>query len=880
MTLLLSPRLTFAIKSIAASALLTCATGHIGAQTAVNTSTGSVRAGEPVTLNFANAEIEAVARTMATITGRNVVVDPRVRGQLNLVTERPVTPAGAFQQFLAALRLQGFTVVESAGLYKVVPEADAKLQGGSVSVVQGNAGSAPSGGQIVTQIFKLNFENAANLVPVLRPLISPNNTINVNPGNNSLVITDYADNLQRLARIVAAMDVANASDVEVIPLRNAVAADLAPLVARLIDGAGSGAAPVAAGQADTSFKTTLIAEPRSNSLILRAANPARVAQVRALVDRLDQPPVPGSSASSGNIHVVYLRNADATKLATTLRAAMAAMGTGSGGGAASGGVSPPVAPGGGLGGGLGGGSMLGGSGQSFGNVGLSATASSGGSGGGSSNQPSTGGQIQADPTTNSLIITAPEPLYRQLRTVIDKLDGRRAQVLVESLIVEVSASKLAEFGIQWQGVLGKQGDGTIGVIGTNSGLAGANIIGLTSAIASGSASNIATAAGRLGGGLNLGLAPRVNGQYYLGALANFLQNSGDANVLSTPNLMTLDNEEARIVIGNNVPFVTGSYANTGGGNNLNPFTTVERKDVGLMLKVRPQISENGTVKMAIYQEVSKIDGNTLSNVNGPTTSKRSIESNVVVDDGAIIVIGGLLEDSYQQGQDKVPVMGDLPLVGSLFRSENRSRTKTNLMVFLRPIVVRDNATSDALMVDRYEAIRALQQTTQPPSSVVMGTVNAAPVLPALPPRAGAAAGQPPTQAQPPANPAAPVPQSMQPLAPAPLPQAVPAPVAPQGVPQSSAAPNVPAPVSAQRPVAPGAEYYVNLGVFGKDARSRSAMAKLRDMALPVSTQPVETNRGALTRVRVGPYASLEAAEAAAATVRAQSLSATVSRQVL
>ena len=228
-------------------------------------------------------------------------------------------------------------------------------------------------------------------------------------------------------------------------------------------------------------------------------------------------------------------------------------------------------------------------------------------------------------------------------------------------------------------------------------------------------------------------------------LANFLQNSGDANVLSTPNLMTLDNEEARIIIGNNVPFVTGSYANSTGSSTVNPFTTVERKDVGLMLKVRPQISENGTVKMAIYQEVSKIDTATLSNANGPTTSKRSIESNVVVDDGNIIVIGGLLEDSYSQGQDKVPVMGDIPVLGNLFRSENRTRNKTNLMVFLRPIVVRDNATSDALMMDRYEAIRALQQTTQPAPSVVMKSVSGAPILPALPQRAEPGAATVPAQ---------------------------------------------------------------------------------------------------------------------------------------
>ena len=619
MTSNLSPQLRFALNTIAACALLASASGQIHAQTAIGTGTSSVRPGEPVTLNFANAEIEAVARTMATITGRNVVVDPRVKGQLTLITERAVTPAAAFQQFLAALRLQGFTVVESAGLYKVVPEADAKLQGGSVSVSRGGA-PGPGGGQIVTQIFKLNYENAANLVPVLRPLISPNNTINVNPGNNSLVITDYADNLQRLARIVAAMDVSNASDVEVIPLKNAVAADLAPLVARLIDG-GSAAAPAAAqGQSDTSFKTTLIAEPRSNALILRAANPARVAQVRALVDKLDQPPVPGSSAASGNIHVVYLKNADATKLATTLRAAMSAMSaTGGGSGAAaagtsgSGGLATSAAS-----------SSTASASNSSNSAGLGGSGGLGmGAGGGSSsansNQPSTGGQIQADPTTNSLIITAPEPQYRQLRAVIDKLDGRRAQVLVESLIVEVTASKLAEFGIQWQSVLGSKGDGVVGAIGTNSAVSGGNILSLAAGIASRSTSALDS----VGRGLNIALAPRVNGQYYLGALANFLQNSGDANVLSTPNLMTLDNEEAKIVIGNNVPFVTGSYANTTGNNTVNPFTTVERKDVGLMLRVRPQINENGTVKLAIYQEVSKIDGNTLKDVNGPTISSVS-----------------------------------------------------------------------------------------------------------------------------------------------------------------------------------------------------------------------------------------------------------------
>ena len=723
MTFITARRLRVALHSIAAAATLACA--GVCAQTAP-------RSNEPVTLNFSGAEIEAVARSMATITGRNVVVDPRVKGTMTLISEKPLAPAQAFQQFLAALRLQGFTVVEAAGLYKVIPEADAKLQSGNVAVSQGGRGGSPAGGQIVTQIFKLNFETAANLVPVLRPLISPNNTINVNPGNNSLVITDYADNVQRLARIVAAMDVSNATDIEVIPLQHAVASEMAVLVSRLIEGGSAGAVPgaVAQGQTDTGFKTTLMAEPRSNALVVRASNPARLAQVRSLIARLDQPAYASSAAASGNIHVVYLKNADAVTLATTLRAAMAS--DGGVGSQAAGGNAAASSGGGMRTTGLGNTSTS----QTSSTSGLSGSSTSSGLGTdsgslGSSNQPSTGGQIQADPSTNSLIISASPPVYRQLRAVIDQLDGRRAQVLVESLIVEVTANKLAQFGVQWQSLLGNNGS-TMGVIGTNSGTSGANILGVTAGLAGG-ATTAATALGNLGAGLNFGIAPRINGKYYLGALANFLQNSGDANVLSTPNLMTLDNEEAKIIIGNNVPFVTGSYASTTGTSGVSPFTTVERKDVGLMLRVRPQINENGTVKMSVYQEVSKIDSSTLKDTNGPTTSKRSIESNVLVEDGSIIVLGGLLQDDYSQAEDKVPLFGDIPGLGNLFRSENRARKKTNLMVFLRPVVVRDAAAADALMTDRYEVIRAAQQGLQPQPSTILNSVSGAPVLPALQP---------------------------------------------------------------------------------------------------------------------------------------------------
>ena len=650
----------------------------------------SGKPGELVTLNFSNAEIEAVARTMASITGYNVVVDPRVKGTVSLVTEKPVSRRVAMNQFLAALRLQGFTMVESAGLYKVVPEADAKLQSGAVTLDSGPASGMAMGNQITTQIFRLNFESANNLVPILRPLISPNNTINANPGNNSLIITDYADNLRRMARIIAAMDVSNATEVEVLPLKHAIAVDLAPLVLRLVESSGTGAV---AGQADTSFKTILVAEPRSNTLILRAANPARVALVKSLVDKLDQPGAPGTNGAAGNIYVVYLKNADATKLAATLRAAL------------SGEVRTPAASAPSLGGAPGG------------PMGASTAASS------STSASATGGQVQADPATNALIITAPEPQYRQLRAVIDKLDARRAQVFVESLIAEVSADRAAEFGIQWQGALGKNGDGVIGFLGTNFGTGGNNIINLATQGATGS-----VAPGR---GVNLGALQQTNGIYVLGFLARFLEESGSGNVLSTPNLLTLDNEEAKIVIGQNVPFITGQFTNTNAGNGaVNPFQTIERKDVGLTLKVKPQISENGTVKLAIYQEVSSVLASTVNALNGPTTNKRTIESNVLVEDGAVVVLGGLLQDEYAGNQEKVPALGDVPFFGNLFKSETRSRKKTNLMVFLRPVVVRDAQATERLSLDRYDLMRSGLNEAQPvPSHLV--PINEAAQLPAL-----------------------------------------------------------------------------------------------------------------------------------------------------
>jgi len=675
---------------------------------------GAPRRGEPITLNFSNAEIESVARTMAVITGRDVVVDPRVKGTINLQTDRAIAPAAAFNQFAAALRLQGFAVVQADGLYKVVPEADAKLQSSAVTTSIGAAANL-SGNQIVTQVFKLNYEAANNLLPVLRPLIAPNNTINVNPGNNSLVITDYAENMRRLARIIAALDVPNASDIEVIPLKYSIATDMVPLVTRLVEGgSGTGAGAAAPGTADATFRTTLLADPRSNSLILRAANPARAQLVRTLVAKLDRAPENGNNGDAGNIYVVYLKNADAVRLAVTLRAAMSSDARGGQSSGASGGLSAvanTVAQ-----------SANQSQQQQQSSLSGGTTSSAASAPLNNANQPSTGGQIQADPSTNSLIITAAEPQYRQLRAVIDRLDGRRAQVMVESLIIEVNANKAAEFGVQWQTAIG-----ATGAVGNNSSLAGTNIFNLSSATSS------TGTAQQPSSGFNIGLGTTIAGGNVLGLVARALQSNGEGNVLSTPNLLTLDNEEAKIIIGQNVPFVTGQYASTNGNSStVNPFTTVERKDVGLTLRVKPQINENGTIKMQIFQEVSSVDAATRTDANGPTTNKRSIESNVLVENGSIVMLGGLLQDDYSGGTEKVPLLGDIPLVGNLFKSEIRSRKKTNLMVFLRPVVMRDGQSTSAFALDRYDAIRTMQQTLQPENNVVMRAVPESAVLPPLP----------------------------------------------------------------------------------------------------------------------------------------------------
>jgi general secretion pathway protein D len=606
---------------------------------------------ELVSLNFVNADIQEVIRAISQISKKNFLVDPRVKGTINIVSATPVSPALGYDILLSALRLQGYAAVESAGVTKIIPEADAKLH--IDSLAQGR------GDKLVTRVFVLKYESASQLVNVVRPMIAPNNIVVAYPSSNALVVTDYASSVKRIEKLIESIDQPSADAPLLIPVKHASAVDLANIINRLMPEAS---APQTGG--DDNQRFVLLADSRTNGLLLRSDNPGRIARVKNLVAKLD-----GEASTPGNIHVVQLKNADATKLAQTLRSVM------------SGDTSASTAP-------------------AMPQGGMQQVAST---------APSGGGMIQADASSNTLIVTASEPVYNNIRSVIEKLDVRRPQIFVEALIVEVTADKAAEFGVQWQNLTGINQSGSNIIGGTNFGSAagGNNIIS-----ASG---NITT----VGQGLNIGIVngtttiPGVGTVLNLGMLARALETDTNANILSAPNLMTLDNEEAKIVVGQNVPFITGSYQPPTSSNpsSQSPFQTIERKDVGLTLKIKPQIMQGGTVKLQVYQEVSSVVASATTSA-GFITNKRSIESNILVDENQIVVLGGLIQDSINNVQSKTPLLGDIPLLGHLFRYETRQRTKTNLMVFIRPYIMYQENGYQKLTADRYEQMNKKREDSR------------------------------------------------------------------------------------------------------------------------------------------------------------------------
>ncbi|MCL2872105.1 MAG: type II secretion system secretin GspD [Betaproteobacteria bacterium] len=646
---------------------------------------------DEVTLNFVNADIEAVVRSVSEITGRNFIIDPKVKGTVNIVSTQPVSRDLVYPTLLSALRLQGITAVEGNGVIRIVPETDAKLY----------ADSGKTGGdQLVTRVIPLHYESATPMVGILRPLVSPNNSVLAFPGNNALVITDYAENMKRLERVIASLDQPPIAEPLMVRLKNASALDMVPLLNKLLTEGAVSNGGIPGG--DAMQKVTLVADPRSNSVLIRCDNPGRAEKIRGFIEKLDVPGRP-----DGNFFIIYLKNADAQSVAQTLQGLL----TGNSSGSTTS-IAKPATQ-----------NTSASTNTSLANNNNNTNTSSGTASGMSNVEQlpfapppengvgfsANGITVQADIATNSIVVMAPEPIYNTIRTIVEKLDVPRAQVFIEALIVEMSADKAAEFGIQWQ-VNSKSNRGVIG--GTNFGAQGSgqNIIGI-SLNPYGVDPTTGTVTSGVGQGLNLGFIDGLFGGNFLnlGVLARALESQVKANILSTPTLLTLDNQEAQIMVGENVPLLTGSYLTNTASSTDNPFQTYNRQDVGLLLRIKPQITENGTVRLNIYQEVSRVMNSSAS----PTIQKRTVQSVVSVDDTQIIVLGGLIQDEVDDSNDSVPILGDIPLLGRLFRYDSRSHSKTNLMIFLRPTIVRSNADSREYTTERYRYLMGEQKNLMP-----------------------------------------------------------------------------------------------------------------------------------------------------------------------
>ncbi|HXF07809.1 MAG TPA: type II secretion system secretin GspD [Candidatus Acidoferrales bacterium] len=614
-----------------------------------------VGAAEPVTLNFQEADLAAVIETVGRITGRNFVVDPRVKGRVTVVSPGPLTPAEVYQIFLSVLEVNGYAAVDEGAVTKIVPDVNARQSGTPVRI----GATEPAGAGLVTQVVPLRYIPAAQLVPVLRPLVPQNGLVAAYADTNTLIISDLAANVGRLVEIVRSLDRPTHNQQEVVALTQASAGEVARALKAL---AGEGAA----GQ--------VVADERTNSVIL-SGDAATRARLRQLVQQLDGPRSAGS-----NTYVAALRYARAEQVAPIIANILG----GSLAGKTGDGAAPAVPAG------------------------------------------TDKARVQAYPATNAVVITASPDQIATGRSVIEQLDIRRPQVMVEALIVEVSADRSKEIGVQWAISGIADGSGPAGLINfANSGLSlgtlataflgsgtGGDTGGTGAAVAGlGTGGSSGTSALNVGDGGTLAIG-KVNGSGTDWAvLLRALLSDTDTNILSTPTLLTLDNEEAEIVVAQTVPFLTGQFTNTGAGNSaLNPFQTIDRQDVGLTLKVKPQINEDGTVLLAVEQEVASVEQASKARIGAVdvVTNKRAIKTNVLVDNGATIVLGGLIDDQLSEGQSRVPGLASIPVLGALFRFDNSRVVKRNLMVFLRPTVLllaQDNVIATH---GKYQAIREQQ----------------------------------------------------------------------------------------------------------------------------------------------------------------------------
>lgn len=639
---------------------------------------------EVFTLNLKNADIHSLISTVSKQSGRNFVVDPRVKAKVTVISAKPLNADELYETFLSVLQVHGFSAVPAGDLTKIVPDVNAKQ--GPVPIYNAEAGVSD---QLVTQVIKIVHVPAAQLVPILRPLVPQQGHLAAYAASNALIITDRASNINRLIKIIESIDRPDNEEVEVIRLNHASAREVIRILGSLQTRGGQpGASPGV---------VRFAADERTNSILLSGDSAARM-RFRGLIVNLDTP-----VESGGNTRVVYLRFANAADLVTILTGVsqgQAKIGTSSTveAGAAGATVTRPV-------------TTTAGANNAQPAQPTTPTASIIRS---TNNQQSDGPQvdIQADEDTNALIITAPPDEMRSILAVIEQLDIRRAQVLVEAIIAELSQNNSQSLGVNFA-VDGSDSDRPAAY--TNLGGATQALAGQ---IASGGTSGLSQ-------GLSLALGRVGNGGVDFAFLVSAIAADSDNNILSTPTLVTMDNQEAEIVVGQNVPFVTGTQLSSA---NNNPFQTIERQDIGISLKVKPQINEGNNIKMEIEQEVSDVSSTSVTGASDITTNKRSIKTTVLVEDGQTLVLGGLIDDQVNDTNEKVPLLGDIPVLGSLFRYRSSTKNKRNLMVFLHPTILRDVETADYYSQSKYEDLRLAHLAHRGDSPIVN---IPAPLLPEL-----------------------------------------------------------------------------------------------------------------------------------------------------
>ncbi len=608
-------------------ALLILATDLAGIQTA--------RAQQAtITPNYKEADIRQIVEAVGEVTKKNFIIDPRVNAKVTMLSSSPMSPDAFYEAFLSILQVHGFVAVTSGDIIKIVPDATARQYAGPIG-----AAGAIGGDDIVTQVLQVENIGAAQLVPILRPLIPQYGHLAAHPGSNMLIISDRAANVSRMVNIIRRIDQSSDEDIEVVRLEHASAAEIVRIMTSLTQQPRADGVPVT---------TSLVADARTNSVLIGGDKSDRL-RLRALIAHLDTPLEDG-----GDTQVRYLRYADAEELATKLQQHFTAQTTGA-------------------------------SGQAAGAAGPSGTVS-----------------VWADTQTNAIIVNAPPKMMRSLMQIVDKLDIRRAQVLVEAIIVEVIADKTAELGVTWA-VEGDSERTPVGV--TNFPGFGPGVVQLGSAAGSGGTID---PTGLIGEGLTVGVGRINEDGLSFAAILRALQGDADTNIISTPSVVTTDNEEASLNVGQEVPFVTGSFTNTGTttGGAVNPFQTIQREQIGVKLSITPQINEGNSLLLNISQEISSIAQSAAGAVD-LITNERTIETTVIVDDGEILVLGGLLEDTLRESDQRVPVLGRIPLLGNLFRSRKTDKIKTNLLIFIRPKILRDSTDTAIETNAKYNYIRQI-----------------------------------------------------------------------------------------------------------------------------------------------------------------------------